>query len=304
MVVVNGNIDSVQSSVDFYLRVTSKEEVLDSRIMRDKFFALFDKEDSYRKDSFLVFQESVSSSSYTLTDNPHPILVGEELVYNESEEVIWGSLDIKNNNLEIENSIDVSSPDKLEEEKTSLETEKGFSWGNRSHFPISDDDFISQDFEEVEYDEVDSLDNESESDWVDEEDRYFSEDEEDGGWENWGSDEDDDTIDEELTTESEGAIGDLAANLGLSLDNFDTFFEPDIVEDEEVISKPKNKVVEVSTKDISPDVVEDIPTDLRDFVKKYPNCEISFALKYFSRKEIDRQLNLGRIYKRKNRLLI
>lgn len=49
---------------------------------------------------------------------------------------------------------------------------------------------------------------------------------------------------------------------------------------------------------------EYVPKDLRDFIKLHNNCEMSFALKYFSKKEIDKQLNLGRVFKRKNRLLI
>ena len=54
----------------------------------------------------------------------------------------------------------------------------------------------------------------------------------------------------------------------------------------------------------SSNIVEKVPTDLREFVRKNPNCEMSLALKYFSKKEIDRQLSLGRVFKRKNRLLV
>ena len=64
---------------------------------------------------------------------------------------------------------------------------------------------------------------------------------------------------------------------------------------------PKNIVVEVK-KEVE-EVIE-VPKDLRDFVKLYHNCDMSFALKYFTKKEIDRQLSLGRVFKRKNRLLI
>lgn len=54
------------------------------------------------------------------------------------------------------------------------------------------------------------------------------------------------------------------------------------------------------------DIVEEVsvPSDLREFVKLNKGCDISLALKYFSKKDIDRQLSLGRVFKRKNRLMI
>lgn len=61
---------------------------------------------------------------------------------------------------------------------------------------------------------------------------------------------------------------------------------------------------EVKEEEIN-EVVEEIqvPKIYEIFVKMYNNCEMSFALEYF-RKEIDKQLSLGRVFKRKNRLLI
>lgn len=46
------------------------------------------------------------------------------------------------------------------------------------------------------------------------------------------------------------------------------------------------------------------PSDLRQFVRLHPRCEISFALQYFSQKEIQKYLRLGKIFKKGNKLHI
>ena len=46
------------------------------------------------------------------------------------------------------------------------------------------------------------------------------------------------------------------------------------------------------------------PKEVRAFLRKHPRCEISFALKYFSKKEIERNILLGKIIKKGNKLHI
>ena len=46
------------------------------------------------------------------------------------------------------------------------------------------------------------------------------------------------------------------------------------------------------------------PKDLREFVRKYPRCEVSFALQYFSRKEIEKYLMMGKVIKKGTKLHI
>lgn len=50
--------------------------------------------------------------------------------------------------------------------------------------------------------------------------------------------------------------------------------------------------------------VIEVPQDIRLFIKKHPNSSIDFVSKYYSKKEIDRAIKLGRIYKKKNKLMI
>ena len=44
------------------------------------------------------------------------------------------------------------------------------------------------------------------------------------------------------------------------------------------------------------------PTDLRQFLRKHPNCEYEFALKYFTKKQIQDALKMGKIVKKGNTL--
>jgi len=50
--------------------------------------------------------------------------------------------------------------------------------------------------------------------------------------------------------------------------------------------------------------VYDVPKTLRDFIKAYPRCDVSFAEKYFSRGEIKKQVSLGKVYIKKGKLHI
>lgn len=46
----------------------------------------------------------------------------------------------------------------------------------------------------------------------------------------------------------------------------------------------------------------DVPTNLRDFLKEHPNCSMVDALRYFPKREIERQIRLGRIVLRHGKL--
>ena len=48
----------------------------------------------------------------------------------------------------------------------------------------------------------------------------------------------------------------------------------------------------------------DIPSDIREFLRQHPNSDIAYVQKFYSKKEIDKQLKMGRIYKRRGKLMI
>lgn len=125
----------------------------------------------------------------------------------------------------------------------------------------------------VEHSDMNSLDNED-YEFVEE----SPEDLDDDAYGNWGNSDDE---------------GELPA--------FDEDFE--ILENIN-LNENKNEIISDIKKTDPVVEVTDVPKDLREFVKMYPNCEVSFALKYFTKRDIDKQLSLGRVFKRKNRLLI
>ena len=81
---------------------------------------------------------------------------------------------------------------------------------------------------------------------------------------------------------------------------------------EEMVSVPKPAKVEDGRKEKEVKVEEkkevcydrDSYKDVRDFVKKNRNCSVSEVLKVFSKEELEKALNLGRISKRSNKLFI
>ena len=48
----------------------------------------------------------------------------------------------------------------------------------------------------------------------------------------------------------------------------------------------------------------DIPSDVREFLRQHPNSDIAYVQKFYPKKEIDKQLKMGRIYKRRGKLMI
>lgn len=435
MVIVNGSLDNLQSSIDFYLKIVSSDLDYDDKAMRKKFFDIFKKEDLCREENFLVYSEKVSDN-YEICNNANPVLVGDEQeftfgefsfadcseddeeypddseVYKDTSfldteknnlEIEKRSLDIEKNNLEIEYSILDIEKNNLENEKNYLEVEKinldikknnletenidsdedeFISYGNEdtsdNNFDEEDEDsgaFSNVDFtrfasrkediventdfnpfacfmnsnkekekEEVNSSEVeDTEEDEDEFTYGNNEDMDSNEmenTEEESLFNNWGSGDDYSDIDEVVNTEEniledwgneneyqddeeEFSWGSYSDEIDFNDEKEYTSIEEVVEESKEDISEffedleefdssinignleikeTKNKVSEVARSSI--DEAKDVPKDLRDFVKLYPNCEMSFALKYFTKKEIDKQLSLGRIFKRKNKLLI
>ena len=439
MVVINGSLDNLQSSLDFFLSITSKNLISDSKEMRDRFFEIFKNEDSYREENFLMFQEKVSDD-YEITENAEPILVGDEESYSfgsfsfaddgvgeeeypsddevyvkeegysdggswedEDEFISYGNseneetcLEEEKSSVEIKKNSDYSyyssfenEKNSLDNEKSTLETENIVSDNeittlenenndlDNENYELEDDEFIdyssseeentylenekvnpfssidisdfgsSDEIEEEYEEEVLPLDafssvdvggfssedssteesSENEFNWGNYDDEelegdnssWGSYEEESDETSLWGNYEDEEVTEEENTNPSVGRVSDkeevIEEGTNLSIDkapdeedSLDSFFD-DLGEfdksfnvEEVKKEEPKNKVAEVK-REVVEEAIE-VPKDLREFVKLYHNCEMSFALKYFTKKEIDKQLSLGRVFKRKNRLLI
>lgn len=94
-----------------------------------------------------------------------------------------------------------------------------------------------------------------------------------------------------------------------SIDGLSTNVQKDEVVDlEEVLEvleepeEPKEPKVKLEvTKDEEP---TDAPKEIRDFLRQHPNASIDFVSKFYSKKEIAKQVKLGRIYKKNGKLMI
>lgn len=68
-------------------------------------------------------------------------------------------------------------------------------------------------------------------------------------------------------------------------------------------SKEDSGLEEVAAKPVKEEVVN-VPSSIRQFLKEHPNSTIEFVSKYYSQKEIQKQLKLGKIYKKRGKLFI
>lgn len=368
MVVVKGDINSIQRCVDNYINEVSKKRIVDgdevvsipdpsfnlgvcSGIYKDEKpyveVEIFTVEEE-KHDLELEDDEFISYGSYS--ENENNCLVNEkELIENK-----YNELDEENINLVNENEItelgDCEEYCELENDEfidySSRDSDDETLCENNSEEEEFEDEFIdycSKERNEETFCENNSEDEESEDEFIDYEgfidEEYTEEDdysnEEGFSWGSYGEEEEVDLeshvvyedIDRNLVggEEDEEVYKEVGWDYNLSSTETKEEYEEVVEEvlwknplvDEEVVLWGNSIIAEeahennsldkgeVKEEEIKEEVEEiQVPKDLRDFVKIYNNCEMSFALKYFSKKEIDKQLSLGRVFKRKNRLLI
>lgn len=82
--------------------------------------------------------------------------------------------------------------------------------------------------------------------------------------------------------------------------------EPEVSEGHDVIEKPEVAKDEVTVeKNTSPPPVQEyIPRDIRDYVRGHLGIEISELVKVYPKKEIEKQIQFGRLYKKKGKIYI
>lgn len=328
MVVVKGDINSIQRCVDNYVKVVSKKRIVDSEeevSFSDPSFSLglcssiSEDEKNCLEDEIVTVEEEncdleleddefITYSSYS--ENENNCSVNEkEVIENEYIE-----LDKENTNLVNESEItelgDCEDYCELEDDEF-VDYSNGVSSDDVGDF-INYEGFVTEEevvedysseegeFPRGSYEEGEEV--EWENPLVDEEEEVYDEvgwdytlasveteeeHDEEVLWENPLVDEEEVLWDSPLVDEEEEEV--LWGNPFIA----EEVHESSSLDKEEVREEEINEVEEIQ-----------VPKDLRDFVKMYNNCEMSFALKYFSKKEIDKQLSLGRVFKRKNRLLI
>ena len=180
----------------------------------------------------------------------------------------------------------------------------------------SDEENEESDSDEDDYEDYDSESDEDQDDYKD----YDSESDEDQ--DDYGSEtetvqpteEAKEIIKSKVNTTSSGVV---EKSIDLNDDDFDVDFFIDSVQDEPVTKQSEpiiNKVVEIPITPLeahsnNPPQAEIIdrsaePTEIRAFLRKHPRCEYDFALKYFTKKQINDAIKIGKIIKKGNILKI
>ena len=167
-----------------------------------------------------------------------------------------------------------------------------------------DDDYFGD--EDESYSEDDYSDD---GNYSNEEDETYSEDD--------YSDEGDESYsDDDYSTEDEGS--DYSTEEDSSYSGGTDSYEDELEDIKfEEVDKPVNiptpiDIANQNKKNLEPAVKQpekvvnrdEEPKDLREFVRKHPRCEVSFALQYFSRKEIEKYILMGKVIKKGTKLHI
>ena len=358
MVVVKGDINSIQRCVDNYVKVVSKKRIVDSEeevSFSDPSFSLglcssiSEDEKNCLEDEIVTVEEEncdleleddefITYSSYS--ENENNCSVNEkEVIENEDIE-----LDKENTNLVNESEITELGDCK---DSCELEDDEFIDYSNGASSEEEDDEFVDysngvssdgvDDFinyegfvtEEEVVEDYSSEEGEfsrgsyEEGEEVEWENPLVADEEEVVLWENPLVDEEEEVYDEvgwdytlaSVETEEEHDEEVLWENP--LVDEEEVLWDSPLVDEEEeevlwgnpFIAEEVHESSSLDKEEVKEEEINEVeeiqvPKDLRDFVKMYNNCEMSFALKYFSKKEIDKQLSLGRVFKRKNRLLI
>lgn len=161
---------------------------------------------------------------------------------------------------------------------------------------VEDSDEYEEEDSDEEYEIEDSDDSdEYEEEYEEESDDYEEEVEDSDEYEEEYEEEIDDTDSYEEPPDEEDMLEEPKEQASVSSDN--KFISSDNFSERASPPKKEDIVVEEPS-------IDEVPKDLRQFLRKYPRCDIKFALKYFSKKEIDKAILIGKIVRRGNKLHI
>ena len=355
---IKGNMASVQSNIDFYLKLSSLGNIDTIQDLRNHYFNIFLNEE--RSQANLLLEEKrelekrkaeelsklneIENEISDLDKGIEESIIEDEDTYDDSDifsnEFFNDTKDNENNEVEyVSHGIYLEDVDTSEsnEEVSSKSSERITpSQGFVEHGVFLDDveleDSIPKDediedaFEDEEIDNFnedvfeeeddvevtieDTFDDAFEDAFEDEEYNNFEEDTSDEDIESAFEDPDEDTSDED---ELERGFSEFESTKGNTEDAFeDTKEESTFVEEVEDFSEDfleGNTSEEINVEplpNLEVSKVEEpmeIPDDIRVFLRQHPNSEVSYVAQFYPMKEINKQIKLGRIYKKKCKLL-
>ena len=256
------------------------------------------------------------------------------LVFNTNEKV-EETFEEVNNNVDDEVSEDVeneedsedvdfsSDEDDIEDYSSEEDDSDDYSSEDSSDEDDSYDDYSSEedsddieDYSSEDSDEEDSDDDFSSEDFDDEdsEDDYSSEeDDSDDDFSDYSADDSSEDDNEDIVEVQpvvqvqenievkqnvpKVSLGQPKVDLNSTEDD-DNMFTQEVHEEIKVPAPPiKKPVIQESEVTIER---EEEPTDIRQFVRKHPRCDIAFARQYFTKKQIEDAIKIGKIVKKGN----
>lgn len=368
---VRGNMASTQSSIDFYLKLSSLGNIKTIEDLRDHYFNIFLNEE--RSQANLLLQEKrkleerkaselkeiskLENGNLNLDNRTEDIVndIFSSSFFSEEgkvEDVSYDDSDIFSSNFfseEASNSdkqyvshgiyledVDLSSDNEVSDATSpSIKVNEGVITPSQGYVEhgvflddviserVDEDDNTFEGFEEVE-DTSESIIEDVEDESFEDAEEVF-EDTEDAVFEGFEDAEEDDVFEgfenEEVPEDTED---DVFEGFEEEDDVFEDIEEEELFEDteenEEVFeesedAKEFNEISDINTVEEPEDSLPsleiskveeplEIPNDIRVFLRQHPNSDISYVSQFYPMKEINRQVKLGRIYKKKGKLLI
>ena len=225
----------------------------------------------------------------TVTPNEDSVLTDEEVEQLENGGISEEPEYEEEQGLEFEFDSDDNEEDEYEEEYEE-EVDDSDEYEEEYEEEVDDSDSYEEEYEE----EVEDFD-EYEEEYEEESDDYEEEVEDSDEYEEEYEEEIDDTDSYEEPPDEEDMLEEPKEQASVSSDN--KFISSDNFSERASPPKKEDIVVEEPS-------IDEVPKDLRQFLRKYPRCDIKFALKYFSKKEIDKAILIGKIVRRGNKLHI
>ena len=316
---VKGDILDVQSNLDFYLKIVSTGNIKSVEGLRNHFFNIFLKEEKEQNSTLLKEKNSLEIRKKEELQENSILDEGKENLEEENKDEILQD-NFKSNSISFLNAVsnikceeytehgiyldDLWEEDAKEEVKDGLVIEEEYV----SHGIYLEDLPDEPEGETVEnedyYNDWKSDEEEYNEDWDDYNNELFEGEEEEYEVEReeYEGTEEESLVEEEYEVEREEYKD--TGEEGLVEEEFleesvDGIIE-EVPEEGIVVSKESDLDLEVSKEE---DPIN-VPNDLREFLRQHPNSELSYVTQFYTKKEIEKQIKLGRVYKKRGKLFI
>ena len=249
----------------------------------------------------IVWDEEASDNNEDFsTDETEDIVWNEE--DSDSEDIAWDEEDDESNESE---NIVWDENDESNESSNSLEN---FDIDGENSPYVSHgiylEDLIDGTYKVQDYDETQSSSlEESDSSNEEEQDLIFPEEDIEDGNANEGNENINEFLDFSDNEEDIASVENVSSEPveeGEVEYSDEEWFLDKPTEMGTVASHPVKK--EVSIEDDG--TAADVPSDVRAFLKQHPGSELLYVLKFYSKKDVEKALRLGRIYKKNGKLFI